>query len=274
MEKQTITLMANGLRFVARTWGEGPLALLLHGFPDDADSWTAVAERLAAGGLRAVAPFMRGYAPTEVPERPHSTLDDLADDVAGLVAALGGGPAYVVGHDWGAVAAYAAARTHPEAVRRVVGLSVPPLDGLVRSLPSAPAQLGRSAYMLFFQAPGVEALVRARDFAFIAGLWRRWSPGWTPPPERLAAVKHTLAQPGTLTAALGYYRGLRTPALARYLRPLPTPVTCLVGARDGCMAPAIFARAPGCVVVPDAGHFLPLEAPEVVADHVLAVCPP
>lgn len=120
-----LALNANGLRFAARAWGRGPNILLLHGFPDDADSWLPVGERLAAAGFRAVAPFMRGYAPSEVPTASMTTLDMLADDVGGLVGALGG-VVGVVGHDWGAAAAYAGAVKHPGAVRRVVGLSVPP----------------------------------------------------------------------------------------------------------------------------------------------------
>lgn len=260
-----LSLDANGLRFAARTWGQGPNILLLHGFPDDADSFAPVGERLAKAGFRAVAPFMRGYAPTAVPPGSITSLETLADDVAGLVQALGG-VVGVVGHDWGAAAAWAAGIKHPAVVRRVLGLSVPPLDALLRGL--TPAQVRRSAYMLAFQVPGIEAWVRARNFALISRLWRDWSPDWTPPPGRLEAVKRTLASPGTLHAALGYYRGLlRSPALLHFVRPLGCPARVLVGARDGCMAPEAFRRVPGVVVVPQAGHFLPLEAPDHVVQH-------
>ena len=101
-----------------------------------------------------------------------TSLETLADDVAGLVHAMGG-VVGVVGHDWGAAAAWAAGIKHPAMVRRVLGLSVPPFDALLRGL--TPAQVRRSAYMLAFQVPGIEAWVRARNFALISRLWRSWS---------------------------------------------------------------------------------------------------
>lgn len=123
--------------------------------------------------------------------------------------------------------------------------------------------------MLAFQLPGAEAALRARDFSLITTLWRTWSPGWVPPPGRLEAVKRTLAAPGTLRAALGYYRGLvHSTALLRAAQPLGCPVTVMVGARDGCIAPEAFRKVT-VEVVPGAGHFLPLEAPDRVAQRVV-----
>ncbi|MCB9549294.1 MAG: alpha/beta hydrolase [Myxococcales bacterium] len=273
----TLTLRANGLRFAAHVVGEGPLLLLLHGFPDDADSLLPLAHALP--GYRVVVPFLRGYGPSEVPRRRVATLRTLAADLTGWLDALGAEDAAVVGHDWGAAIGYAAAVFAPTRVRRLVALSVPPPAVLLPALRHHPRQLARSSYMLAFQLPGAEAAVRARDFAAIDALWRRWSPGFEPPPGRVAAVKRSLAGPGALATALGYYRGLlrSKDMLTLAQSPLPCPTLVLGGSRDGCMGPEVFTavRPPGAApytveILKDVGHFLPLEATDAVARRVLA----
>src|SRR5437762_4904132 len=103
------TVRAGGVEFAYLEQGDGPLVLLLHGFPDNALTWDRVASALAGAGYRTVAPFMRGYPPTELPSDGRYDAAALADDVAELIDELGdGGPAFVVGHDWGAFATYAA----------------------------------------------------------------------------------------------------------------------------------------------------------------------
>lgn len=272
---------ANGLWFEALVAGEGaPLALLLHGFPDDARSWTPVLEGLAAAGWTAVAPWLRGYPPSDPAPRGDYGLPALARDVTALIAALGRERALVIGHDWGAVAAYAAAQHAPARCSRLVALSVPPVPVLLRAL-LRPDQARRSAYMAAFQLPGAAARLRADLEGAVRRLWTAWSPDWRPPPGRVEEVARTLAAPGALEAALAYYRALgprgwtRPRALAasaRLLRrPIAVPARLLVGERDGCIAPSAFAGAEAAFsaaveleVVPGAGHFLPLEAPELV----------
>src|SRR5215469_2918718 len=96
---------ANGLEFAYLSEGSGPLVLLFHGFPDTAHTWDFVLPYIARKGYRAVAPFMRGYAPTEIPKRDADQVT-LARDVLALVDAFGEKEAVVIGHDWGASAAY------------------------------------------------------------------------------------------------------------------------------------------------------------------------
>src|ERR1700733_14905028 len=107
---------ANGLKFAYFEEGKGPLVLLLHGFPDTAHTWDAVRPALAAAGYRAVSPFLRGYAPTEIPTGREYDPDPLGQDGLALIEALGERRAIGVGHDWGATAAYAAASLGPEKV--------------------------------------------------------------------------------------------------------------------------------------------------------------
>src|SRR5215475_5713500 len=106
---------ANGLKFAYLEEGEGPLVLLLHGFPDTAHTWDDVRPRIAAKGYRAVSPWMRGYAPTAIPPRDADT-ETIGRDALALIAALGESQAVIIGHDWGASAAYTAASLEPARV--------------------------------------------------------------------------------------------------------------------------------------------------------------
>jgi pimeloyl-ACP methyl ester carboxylesterase len=127
VEIKASTVWANGLEFGLLEAGRGPLALCLHGFPDTARTWRYLLPELAAAGFRAVAPFMRGYAPTAVPDDGRYSVGALAGDAGALHEVLGGdGRAVLIGHDWGAEAAYAAGALAPDRWRRLVTLAVPP----------------------------------------------------------------------------------------------------------------------------------------------------
>ena len=118
---RTGRVTANGVDFAYLEAGAGPLALCLHGFPDSAWTWRHVLPALAGAGLHAVAPFMRGYAPTQVPPDGRYQTGALTADAVALHDALGGdGDAVLIGHDWGAMAAYGAAAHAPDRWRRVV----------------------------------------------------------------------------------------------------------------------------------------------------------
>lgn len=279
------TVQANGLEFGYLECGTGPLALCLHGFPDSAWTWRHLLPELAGAGFRAVAPFMRGYAPTEVPSDGRYQTAALALDAGALHEALGGSSdAVIIGHDWGAIATYIAANHEPDRWRKVVTMAVPPAGAVAGGFMTY-AQLKKSWYMFFFQHPLADVVVPMGDLAFIDGLWADWSPGYDAT-EDLPHVKACLGDAANLAAALGYYRatlggvGL-DPALdevqAKGNEATAQPTLYLHGRNDGCMGlevaegAAAFLTSEGSrmEVVDDAGHFLQLEQPELVNRLVL-----
>ncbi|MER5890353.1 alpha/beta hydrolase [Streptomyces sp. NPDC001941] len=155
----------NGVRLHVAEQGEGPLVLLLHGFPECWYSWRHQFGPLAAAGYRVVAPDQRGYARSEQPPDVDSyTLPHLVGDAIGLIRALGEEQAVVVGHDWGAPVAWAAAMMRPDVVRAVAGLSVPPaLPAGTGSLPMSRQAYGDGFYQVVFQEEGRADAEFARD---------------------------------------------------------------------------------------------------------------
>ena len=275
------TVSANGLEFGYLTAGQGPLAVLLHGFPDSAWTWRHLIPELAASGFRAVAPFLRGYAPTQIPSDGLYQSGAVAADANAIHDALhGDGDAVLIGHDWGALASYGAAGHQPDRWRRMVVAAVPP-PATVASAFFSYRQLQRSWYMFFFQSPFAEMAVALDDLAFIDRLWEDWSPGFDATSE-LPHVKAALRDPANLAAALGYYRatlgsGSRSPQFdeveAAGAQPMTQPTLYLHGKDDGCMGAelideGVLASLPAdgsrVEVVEGAGHFLHLEQPEIV----------
>lgn len=284
---ETVSVAANGLEFEVVTRGDGNrLALLLHGFPDDAGSMKPLLERLADAGFRAAAPYMRGYGPTEVPADDDFSLGTLARDIHGLEAALRpeGERTLLVGHDWGAMAAYVAAQIDENPFEQLVTMAVPPQ--FWHRARDHPQQLFRSWYLTFFQLPVVpEAALRANDFALLEWFWRSWSPNWSYTDERLEAVKQTFRHEGTVHAAIQYYRDLYHSISKQGFGlgeadPDPLDITIptliLAGDCDGVIGPEMFSEADDDIRGParlqfleTAGHFMPQESPDAIADYVL-----
>jgi pimeloyl-ACP methyl ester carboxylesterase len=279
------TVAANGLEFTVLEAGTGPLALCLHGFPDSAHTWRHLLPALADRGFHAVAPFMRGYAPTAIPADGCYRIGALIADAVALHEALGGDErAVIVGHDWGAEAAYGAAAFAPERWRRTVALAIPP-SPLDLALFGDYGQLRRFFYYFLMATPLAEPVLTADGGAFIDRLWRQWSPGYDGGDEAEAA-KRSLADPANLRAAVSYYRAALSELGAEPTGPYeaeqaavtevgPQPTLYLHGADDGCIDVALVAAAEGLLpagsrfeVIPGSGHFLHLERPAEVNDLV------
>jgi pimeloyl-ACP methyl ester carboxylesterase len=284
MEHNTVT--ANGLEFAYLEAGpaQGRLALCLHGFPDSAHTWRHLLPELGRAGYHAVAPFLRGYAPTAIPADGVYQVGALARDANSLHQAFSGnGDAVLIGHDWGALATYAAVAHSPQRWRRAVTAAVAPTAAIMDSFFTF-GQLQRSWYTFFFQSPMAEMALPLDNFVFLDRLWADWSPGYDATWD-LARVKESIGDPEHIAAAIGYYRALygagpEDPDVAdeqaAALLPTPVPTLYLHGRNDGCFAleavgnPLDFmAEGSDMVVVDDAGHFLNVEQPDVVNRHIL-----
>jgi pimeloyl-ACP methyl ester carboxylesterase len=284
----TQALTANGIEFAYHRWGNGDrLVLCLHGFPDNAQTFEPLVDQLTAAGFTVISPYMRGYGPTDrAPDGAYSARVLGADSLALADALLDREDcedAVLIGHDWGAVAGYAAVRQDPEQFSQLVTMAVPP--GFSALALRSPRQLFRSWYIWLFQFPGVaENLLEAEEFALIELLWRLWSPGWSDD-DHLDAVVETFRSAGTPEAALQYYRQFVNPAvkdLARNgqptldsLPPIAVPGLVIAGERDGCIGAELFEQAgelysADCRVVKirDAGHFMHRERPAVVGEEI------
>jgi len=282
----TGSVTANGLEFAYLAAGpeDGPLALCFHGFPDTAHTWRHLLPRLAGAGYRAVAPFLRGYAPTAVPASGAYDTGTLALDACGLHEALGAGDdAVLIGHDWGALLSYPAAAHEPDRWAKLVTLAVPPPRAMGFGF-FAYEQLKRSFYVFVFQTPLAEFAVSTDGYEFLDRLWADWSPGYDGAWD-VARVKEALADEANLSAAIGYYRAMLGPppedpaaVAARDAgeTTAPQPTLYLHGTADGAMGVEIIGPVADClspgsevVVLDGVGHFLHLERPDEVNDHVL-----
>ena len=174
------TIETNGIRLRVALAGQGPLVVLIHGFPESWYSWRHQIPALADAGYRVAAPDLRGYGGSDKPLAIEAySIKDICADIGGLIAALGAERAVVVGHDWGAVITYRTALFHPERVRAVAGLGVP---YLARG-PMPSIQLFRNIYkdrffyQLYFQEPGVAEAELEADVRTSLRKFYYWSSG-------------------------------------------------------------------------------------------------
>jgi pimeloyl-ACP methyl ester carboxylesterase len=273
-------LKANGLRFRAMVDGppDGEMFLLLHGFPEGAESWSSQVAALAEAGFLAVAPDLRGYGLSDAPQGVESyAIDHLAEDVRSMITAFGRQDAHVAGHDWGAFVAWFFAGRHPEMTKTLTALSVPHPAALAAASRDDEDQQARSRYVGLFLQPEKAERVLAEDgykrlrFMFTIG----------PNPDAVPAsvIDHftrSLSRPGRLTAALNYYRA----NLGRghswedvtEIGPITMPTTLLWGDQDPALgrtaveATGKHVKGPYTLeVLEGAGHWLQFERPTEVS---------
>lgn len=275
------TVETNGVRLHAVAAGpaDGPLLVLLHGFPEFWYGWRAQIPALAAAGFRVVAPDQRGYNLSDKPESIGAyVVDELAGDVAGLIGVFGRDRAFVAGHDWGANVAWRLAMMHPERVERLAILNVPHPRAFLRALRTRPEQWRRSWYIAFFQLPRLpEALLRRDDFRPLCTSMVRSGPSGTFRTEDLERYREAWAQPGALRAMIDWYRAPRRQRGGSFPATRITPPTLVLwGERDAFLVPEL---APWSVewcddgrllVVENASHWVQHETPERVSDALIA----
>lgn len=267
------------VRLQCTLWNEeeqgAKLVVLLHGFPECGATWSAVGARLADAGYRVVAPDLRGYGGSDRPaDVDDYGVEHLAADVAGLVRAMGAERAYVVGHDWGAPIAWWTAMLHPEVVEKLAVLNGPHPVGYEREMRKW-EQLRRGLYVFFFQIPFIaELLITARDFARV----RRTFAVDDVPSAEVDRCVAALRPEGAVSAALAYYRSrFRAGLTGRGPQPrkVDAPTLVVWGEKDHYLVPAL-AEPPAdwvsnarVVRLPDATHWVQIEAPDDVARELL-----
>jgi pimeloyl-ACP methyl ester carboxylesterase len=221
--------------------GDGPLIVLLHGFPEFWYGWRQQIKPLAAAGFRVVAPDTRGYnlssRPTDVAAY---AADRLAADIRGLIQERGAESALLVGHDWGGTIAWTTAMNHPEVVDRLAILNAAHPRKLSQGL-HHPGQLRKSWYFFFFALPELpESVVHANHWHFFRNFLDDAHPAYTP--EEIDRYVEAWSQPGAATAMINYYRASvrQSPKRAEaQLRPLSAPTLVIWGQRDRYLGPEL-----------------------------------
>ncbi len=267
------TFTHDGLTFDVLDEGplDGEVVLLLHGFPERATCWRHVAPLLHEAGYRTLAPDQRGYSPGARPTRRRDyRLRHLVADAAALVEQVGG-PVHVVGHDWGAVVAWALAIRRPDLVRTLVAVSVPHPTAFARALLTS-RQFRRSWYIAVFNLPFLtERLARTPGGRFDASMR---STGMTD--DDVARFRSEMVDDGALPHALGWYRALPFGDLTAAEHRVAVPTTMVWSNRDGAIDRAgvndtvRYVDADYDLVVLDgADHWIPVHEPVALAEAAL-----
>ncbi|WP_278313291.1 alpha/beta fold hydrolase [Lolliginicoccus levis] len=290
---ENLTIPLPGRTIAAQAWGplDGPIALLLHGFPDSPRTWRHLGPTLAEHGWRAIAPANRGYAPTGPAPDGDYELAALVRDILDIHDALAAGSTaqrktLLIGHDWGSMMASGAASLAPERFDAAILLAVPPLPALLAQA-WPPRHLARNAAMWLRQAPRSWYMLAAQapleripglGHRFITGIWARWASGYDHAAD-LSAAQEALPDADHVRAALGYYRAMWNPLRwsagrakdrHRIYRKHRVPILYLHGERDTCVSAELGASTDQLPAGSEAhalaglGHFLHLEDPEGV----------
>lgn len=277
-------IQANGLRFRTLVDGaaDGDAVILLHGFPEGAESWSRQVAALARAGALAIAPDMRGYGQTDAPSRVEDyTLEALVADVAELIKSFGRTDAHVVGHDWGAIVAWHFASAHPEMTRSLTVLSVGHPAAVAAATKADKDQQDRSRYIdLFLMEGKAERVLADDDYRRLRAMFKL---GPNPDAVPRAAVEvfvKSVSRPGRLTASLNYYRANLGPnrwtSMRRRDVDVKAPTVLLWGDQDPALG-RLQAESTAAYVQSDyrlqvlegAGHWLQFERPEEVSQTLV-----
>ncbi|MEA2629101.1 MAG: hypothetical protein QOJ10_1561 [Chloroflexota bacterium] len=271
---------ANGLRFRAMVDGppDGDMFLLLHGFPEGAESWSSQLGALAKAGFLAVAPDLRGYGLSDAPPGVENySIDHLAEDVRFIITAFGRQAAHVAGHDWGAFVAWFFAGRYPEMTKTLTALSVPHPAALAAASRDDEDQQARSRYVgLFLQPEKAERVLAEADYKRLRFMFTIGPNPDAVPARVIAHFTRSMGRPGRLTAALNYYRANLGRGHAwegvTQIGPITTPTALLWGDQDPALgrtaveATGKHVKGPYRLeVLEGAGHWLQFERPGEVS---------
>lgn len=270
-------VQANGLRFRVMADGpaDGDLVVMLHGFPEGAESWTSQVDAVARVGGLAVAPDMRGYGLTDAPGNVEDyAIGNLVEDVAGIVRAFGRDSAHIAGHDWGAIVAWFFAGAHPEMTKTLTVLSVGHPAAVADAIRNDEDQAKRSEYIRLFVTEGkAETVLSEDDHRRLRAMF-----GGAVGPAGEHFIR-SMSRQGRLTAGLNYYRsnfgsGRKWAELSRSVS-VTAPTTLLWGDQDPALgrwqAEHTADHMQGefqLEVLVGAGHWLQFERPDEVSRSI------
>jgi pimeloyl-ACP methyl ester carboxylesterase len=265
------------LQAVAAGPRDGPVVVLLHGFPEFWYGWRHQIEPLAAAGFRAIAPDQRGYNLSSKPTSVAAyTVAELVSDVIAIADQLGQEQIFLAGHDWGAAVAWSAALLHPQRIAKLVVLNVPHPSVMRRFLRTHPRQLLRSWYMLFFQLPWLpETVFSAFNFRIASRALLQSSRPATFSAEDLTHYRTAWSQPGALTAMINWYRALFRTRVTFPDKTVHVPTRILWGERDAFLLAEMAQQSLAyCVnaelfTFANATHWLQHEEPALVSELLI-----
>jgi epoxide hydrolase 4 len=269
------------LHYVEAGPADGTPVVLLHGFPEFWYSWRHQIPALAAAGLRAIAPDMRGYNLSSKPSDVSAyAASRLAADIRDLIRERGCERACVAGHDWGAAVAWVAAMRHPEVLERLAILNVPHPRLMLNALRRPSRQLLRSWYIFFFQLPWMpEQAVAAGDWYMLRYSFEHDARPGAFTPEDIDRYREAWSQPGAVAAMLAYYRAsVRRPPSGGGGRftPIQAPTLVIWGERDRALGAELAepdrADVPGLtrvVRIPEASHWVQHDRPDRVSELLI-----
>jgi pimeloyl-ACP methyl ester carboxylesterase len=283
---EEIWFRINGIRLHAIQSGpaDGPLLILLHGFPEFWYGWQRHIAPLAQAGFHVLVPDQRGYNLSDCPKGISSySTEKLVADVIGLIDASGREKAFLAGHDWGAAVAWETALRYPQRLEKLAILNVPHLDVMLRFLRSDFQQMRKSWYIFFFQLPWLpEALLRAGNYNGAAQMLVRSALPNTFTPEDISEYKKAWSQPGALTGMINWYRaafGRGLPGLWSSTKSSPrrvaVPTLILWGKNDAALSdkmaqPSLDLCDDGQLVFfENATHWVQHDEAKAVTHHLL-----
>jgi epoxide hydrolase 4 len=251
---------------------DGPLVLLLHGYPEFWYGWRGQIPRLAGAGFRVIVPDQRGYNQSSKPEDWRAyRVSCLVGDILGIADRLERGRFMLAGHDWGGIVAWACAMRHEDRVGRLAILNAPHPSVFWKYARTHPAQILRSWYVFFMQLPWLpEFLFEAGNFRAMTETLVKTSRPGTFSEEDFCAYREAWGQPGAPSGMINWYRALRASAPAGNPR-LEIPVRILWGARDRFLAAELaelslrYCKRGELTVFPDATHWLQHEEQAAVS---------
>ncbi|MGI4749777.1 MAG: alpha/beta fold hydrolase [Janthinobacterium lividum] len=256
---------------------DGPLLILLHGFPEFWWAWRYQITPLAKAGYHVVVPDMRGYNSSDAPKDISSyLLDTLVADVMALADHYGTGPFYLVGHDWGGIIAWGVGASYSSRLKRLVIMDAPHPDLWAHQAFTHPSQALRSTYVALFQLPWLpEAALGAVDFAGLRAMVEDTARPDALKPGDIEHYTQAWGHPGSLTAMLNYYRALREREKPDQPARIQCPTLVLWGEKDIFLEHHVaLAGLEQCdngqlSIVQGATHWLHLEEPERVNAEIL-----